>query len=61
MPKTVNESRMVENLDLFRLATIDMSQIDGLSKINGAVRFLDPQNHIGFNIFSEDLGEPVDP
>ena len=60
MPKTVNESRMVENLDLFRLATIDMSQIDGLSKINGAVRFLDPRNHFGFNIFSEELDEPVD-
>jgi len=51
---------MVENLDLFRLATIDMLQIDGLSKINGTARFLDPRNHFGFNIFSEELDEPVD-
>ena len=59
VPKTVHEGRMIENRELFRLSDIHMALIDGLARRKGTVRFLDPRNHIGFDIFCEDVDEPV--
>lgn len=59
VPKTVHEHRMVENKDLSRLSDGELARIDGLAKRKGEVRYLDPRNHIGFDIFREDVDEPV--
>ncbi|KAF8862531.1 hypothetical protein BDZ45DRAFT_616832 [Acephala macrosclerotiorum] len=58
VPKTVHEHRMVENMDLFRIDDIHMNEINSLAEKKGAVRYLDPRNHIGFDIFREDVDEP---
>ncbi|KAK2758998.1 hypothetical protein FQN54_003096 [Arachnomyces sp. PD_36] len=59
IPKTVHESRLLENLDLTTLTKEDMMQITNLSKMKREVRYLDPRNHIGFDIFDEDNDQPV--
>jgi hypothetical protein len=59
VPKTVHAGRMIENRALFRLNDMHMTLINGLAKKKGAVRYLDPRNHIGFDIFCEDMDEPV--
>lgn len=50
---------MVENRALFRLADEDMSKINKLAESTGVVRYLDPKGHIGFDIFTESIDEPV--
>lgn len=57
VPKTEQETRMVENRELFQLSDEHMAKIDSLAELKGPVRFLDPRNHIGFNIFNEDEDE----
>lgn len=59
MPKTVHEERMVENRELFRLSDEHLTRINRITKVKGTVRYLDPKNHIGFDIFNEDGDEPV--
>jgi alcohol dehydrogenase (NADP+) len=59
VPKTVHENRMIENKELFRLSDKHMAEINSLAERKGAVRFLDPKNHIGFDIFREDIDEPL--
>jgi diketogulonate reductase-like aldo/keto reductase len=59
VPKTVHEDRMVENRALFHLADEDMTKINKIVKSTGAARYLDPKGHIGFDIFSESVDEPV--
>lgn len=59
IPKTVHESRLLENLDLKKLTDEEMTQIMDLSKLKGEVRYLDPSNHIGFDIFDEDNDQPI--
>jgi alcohol dehydrogenase (NADP+) len=51
---------MIENRDLFKLSETDMAQINSLAEKKGAVRYLDPRNHIGFDIFSEDADGRVE-
>ena len=59
VPKTVHEERLVENRQLLRLSDEHMMRINRIVEVKGAVRYLDPRNHIGFDIFSEDVDEPV--
>jgi len=59
VPKTVHEHRMAENIDLFTIDEIHMSVLDSLAEKKGPVRYLDPRNHIGFDIFREDVDEPA--
>ncbi|PYH92520.1 Aldo/keto reductase [Aspergillus ellipticus CBS 707.79] len=59
IPKSVHISRMSENIDLVRLSDEDMAEISNLSKMKGEVRYLDPRNHIGFDIFDEIHDQPV--
>jgi diketogulonate reductase-like aldo/keto reductase len=60
VPKTVHEHRMEENMDLFRLADNHMAEISGLAERKGKIRYLDPRYHIGFDVFCEDMDEPVE-
>jgi alcohol dehydrogenase (NADP+) len=59
VPKTAQEYRMVENRELFRLSDKHIERINRIAEEEGAVRYLDPRNHIGFDIFTEDVDEPV--
>lgn len=36
-----------------------MNVPDGIVEQKGSVRYLDPENHIGFDIFCEDVEEPA--
>ncbi|KAG8527390.1 uncharacterized protein KY384_007542 [Bacidia gigantensis] len=60
VPKTVHEQRMIENRDLFRLTDEDMGRINDIAGKKGAVRFMDPRNHIGFDIFDEESDQPTE-
>lgn len=59
VPKTVQEKRMVKNRDLFRLSDEHIAKINCIAKVKGSIRYLDPRNHIGFDIFNEDADEPI--
>ncbi|KAL9593829.1 MAG: hypothetical protein Q9179_005676 [Wetmoreana sp. 5 TL-2023] len=59
VPKTVQAARMVENINLFTLREEDIEKINRTGEEKGTVRFLDPRNHIGFDIFDEESDEPV--
>lgn len=59
VPKTVQVARMIENMSLFTLRDEDLEKINRISEETGSVRFLDPRNHIGFDIFDEESDEPV--
>lgn len=61
VPKTVNDGRMRENLELG--ARLDDDVFEGVNEIvkeRGPIRFLNPQGHIGFDIFDEEKDQPVD-
>lgn len=59
MPKTTREPRLDENRQLVRLDDKVMSIINQLAEERGHVRFLDPRDHIGFDIFDESLDQPM--
>jgi alcohol dehydrogenase (NADP+) len=56
----VREERLTENMELFRLSDEHMARISHIAEVKGTVRYLDPRNHIGFNIFNESADEPVE-
>ncbi|KAF2791528.1 Aldo/keto reductase [Melanomma pulvis-pyrius CBS 109.77] len=59
IPKTVKESRLRENRDIIRLGDESMETLNGMAAAKGPIRFMDPRNHIGFDIFREDRDEPI--
>ena len=59
IPKTAREDRLEENLRLFPLGAVQFGTINGLSDHLGAIRFLDPKEHVGFDIFDEENDQPV--
>jgi alcohol dehydrogenase (NADP+) len=56
----VNKEYLKENFDLHELDKEDFDVISDLRKESGLVRFLDPSNHLGFDIFDENEDQPVD-
>ena len=60
MPKTVSEERMVENRTLVKLERKHFDQINFIAEERGTVRYLDPKEYVGFDIFNEDADEPVE-
>lgn len=59
IPKTAHDERLAENLAVFRLSDKHFRKIDSLASPTGTVRYLDPSNHIGFDVFNEQRDEPV--
>ncbi|KAK8061557.1 aldo-keto reductase [Apiospora phragmitis] len=59
VPKSVHKSRLGENLNLLSLPEVDFQTFNQLSHKTGAIRFLNPKPHIGFDIFDEENDEPV--
>ncbi|KAI1808245.1 NADP-dependent oxidoreductase domain-containing protein [Daldinia bambusicola] len=60
VPKSVNKEHMIQNLHLKRLPGDLFAAVDRLSLERGALRFLDPSRHIGFDIFDEEMDQPVE-
>jgi alcohol dehydrogenase (NADP+) len=44
---------------LIKLNGYQMSVVNNLASMKGYVRFLDPKEYIGFDIFDEDRDQPV--
>jgi len=60
IPKTAREGRLEENLGLFRLNNQHIDRISSLSRETGPVRYLDPRDYIGFDVFDELEDQPVE-
>ena len=59
VPKTVREPRLDENRQLAKLDDTVMDVINQLTERKGQIRFLDPRDHIGFDIFDEYHDQPT--
>ncbi|KAL4970911.1 NADP-dependent oxidoreductase domain-containing protein [Aspergillus stella-maris] len=59
IPRSVHEHHILENLDLLHLSNNDMERISNITSLKGEIRYLDPMDHIGFNIFDENADEPI--
>jgi alcohol dehydrogenase (NADP+) len=59
VPKTVHEDRMIDNIALIKLNDMHMTLVNELAEKKGTVRYLDPRNYIGFDIFCEEADEPA--
>lgn len=59
VPKTTREPRLDENRRLMSLDRTVMNTISQLVEERGHVRFLDPREHIGFDIFDESHDQPI--
>ncbi|KAM0523132.1 hypothetical protein ACHAPE_001624 [Trichoderma viride] len=59
IPKSVQDGHLQQNIQLTRLSDEDFHAVDQLSSERGAVRFLDPSRHLGFDIFDEENDQPV--
>ena len=59
IPKTSNELRLAENLEVTALNEKDFEIINGLAREAGPIRYLDPWGHVGFDVFDEVRDEPV--
>jgi diketogulonate reductase-like aldo/keto reductase len=58
IPKTARQDRLAENLQLFRLASEHFERISSLSHETATVRYLDPKDYIGFDVFDETEDQP---
>ncbi|TVY14877.1 Alcohol dehydrogenase [NADP(+)] A [Lachnellula arida] len=61
VPKTVQTHRLAENLCLSALKDEHFQIVDTLTDHmeSGPLRYLNPEKHLGFDIFSEEADEPV--
>ncbi len=50
---------MIQNKSLFKLSKIHMAEIHSLAEKKGTVRYLDPRDYVGFDVFREDVDEPA--
>jgi hypothetical protein len=51
---------MKQNLILTRLPNDMFQAVDELVNKRGPIRFLDPSQHLGFDIFDEENDQPVE-
>ncbi|KAL7896628.1 aldo-keto reductase [Trichoderma sp. SZMC 28014] len=59
IPKSVQDAHLQQNIQLTRLSDEDFRAVDQLSSEHGSVRYLDPSQHLGFDIFDEENDQPV--
>ena len=64
IPKAARLEHMVENQKLISLSVEDMGRIDSVAANGGegvvkSIRFLDPKDYIGFDIFDEAVDQPA--
>ena len=51
---------MAENQTLLKLEEKHFDRINRIAEERGTVRYLDPKEYVGFDIFNEDTDEPVE-
>ena len=59
IPKTATPERLLENLRPAALQTEQMRTVNSLGSAIGPIRYLDPQKHVGFDVFDEENDQPV--
>ena len=59
IPKTARESRLPQNLALSALSAAQMEEINVLGAQVGPIRYLDPRQHVGFDVFDEENDQPL--
>ncbi|KAI9662478.1 MAG: hypothetical protein M1821_008645 [Bathelium mastoideum] len=59
VPKSAQEDHLKQNLNICKLSDDHFQRLNNISDLSGTVRYLDPLNHIGFDIFDEDEDQPV--
>ena len=59
VPKSVQEDHLEQNLRIFKLTDDQFERMNNILESNETVRYLDPQSHIGFDIFDENEDQPV--
>ena len=59
IPKTARVERLSENLMLLELQTEQVNEIKTLGTTVGPIRYLDPREHVGFDVFDEQNDQPV--
>lgn len=59
IPKTARLERLSKNLKLSALQAEQMHEISSLGSTVGPIRYLDPREHIGFDVFDEENDQPV--
>ena len=59
IPKTARAERLSENLKLSALQIEQMHKINALESTVGPIRYLDPREYVGFDVFDEDNDQPV--
>ena len=59
VPKSVQEDHLKENLQVFELSDDQLQRMNNIFESSDTVRYLDPQNHIGFDVFDENEDQTV--
>ena len=54
IPKTARTERLSENLELSALNPAQVHEISSLGSTIGPIRYLDPREHVGFDVFDEE-------
>jgi len=58
VPKSSSPGRIQLNTQVFELVEEDFEAIETLRDETTSVRMNDPKNHIGFDIYNEEMEEP---
>ena len=60
IPKTARKERLASNL---RVEVLDRNQWDEINRLGneaGPIRYLDPKDYVGFDVFDEHEDQPVE-
>ncbi|MCJ1382330.1 hypothetical protein MMC17_005443 [Xylographa soralifera] len=59
VPKSSRSEHIDSNFVLPELSKADLKTVDSLKEPQDWIRFLDPEEYLGFDIFNEEADEPV--
>ena len=59
VPKSSQPKHIDSNIKLIGLSKADITVLDHTRKQDDFIRYLDPQDYLGFDIFNEEADEPV--
>lgn len=59
VPKSNKPERISLNTQVIRLEDQDFKKVENLRDEASSMRMNDPKNHIGFDIYNEEVEEPV--
>ena len=59
VPKSSQPKHIRANLELSKLSEPDTETINSIKQEGNYVRFLDPKDYLGFDVFNEEADEPI--